>query len=62
MTEDNKIRCVQKKMEVSKENGEISDFTIKVEDGIINVYVFPKTSLQYIVCDFVVTPTGCTFQ
>lgn len=62
MTEDNKIRCVQKKMEVSKDNGEISDFTIKVEDGIIDVYIVPIKSVQRINHSFVVTPTGCTFQ
>ena len=62
MTEDNKIKTIQTKMEVSKDSGEISDFTIKVEDGIINVYVKPIQTLKHIDCNFIVTPTGCTFQ
>ena len=62
MTEDNKLKVVQTSMEVKKERGEISDFKIKVEDGVINVYVIPKASLQHIECDFIISPTGTSFQ
>jgi len=66
MTNDNTnqiIDAVQTMLDFKKQ-GLVSDvrFKLNMETNIFDIYVIPKQTVQYIKCDFVITPTGCTFQ